>query len=230
MLNTPGLEITVRGQYYCNAERGKVLKIYKNEIFHLPETMVIQVGFENYVKMVDGRRVKRARPKKEKVSTRVWLVHIIRRLCLPARLKEKYEDFEAVRTCIIENVKRVTELPKSDGAILDPKKIKSMSLSELQRFTVLEGISIPIESFPDIDDARQAVQDEYDSVRAAEEKHAARTETAPVAPLGEETDPGAREPDETTLGPDEVPTDHYTDPSLKPESPDAAPVNNDLLD
>ena len=228
MLTTPGLEVTVRGQYYCNAERGKILKIYKDEIFYLPETMVIQTGFETYIKMVDGRRVKRARPKKEKVSTRVWLAHIIRRLCLPARLKEKYEDFEAVRTCIIENVKHITELPKSDGGLLDPKKIKTMSLSELQRFMVSEGISVPIGAFPDIDDARQAVADEYDAVRAAEDKHAAKLQTE-EAPLGTQGKPGAQEPDKTTTGPDEIPTDHYTDPSLKPEAVGAPPANS-LLD
>ena len=204
------------------------MKIYKDEVFHLPETMVIQTGFETYIKMIDGRRVKRARPKKEKVSTRVWLAHIIQRLCLPARLKEKYEDFEAVRTCVIENVKHVTQLPKSDGGLLDPKTIKTMSLSELGRFMISEGLSVPIGSFPDIDDARQAVADEYDAVRAAEDKHAAKRQTEEV-PLGEQGEPGAREPDETTTGPDDVPTDHYTDPSLKPESPDAAPANSDLL-
>ena len=233
MQKTPGLEVTVRGQYYCNIERGKALKIYKNEIFHLPETMIIKTGMETYIKTVDGRKIKRARVKKEKVSTRVWLKHIVFRLCLPARLKEKYEDYSGVRTCIIENIKRIAELPESELGELLAKDIKTMSLTDLLRFTTTEGISVPLDSFADLDDARQAVADEYDKAQMAEkgiETSVVGTEEAPLGGANSES----IEPDKETVGDDGVPTEHFTDPSLKgkggeEEPAPTAPVN-DLLD
>ncbi len=228
MLKTPGLEVTVKGQYYCNVERGKTLKIYKNEIFYLPETMVIQTGYENYIKMIDGRRVKRARPKKEKVSTRVWIQHIIMRLCVPPRLKDKYEDYAGLRTCVIENIKHVTQIPQDDMAALDATMVKSMSLSELQRFLMMEGLTVPIDDFPDIDDARQAVADEYDNVRKAEDKSEAAHTTEK---LDTRSDPeaGEAQPTEQKVGEDGVKEDHYMDPSLKPEPAPGSEAANDLL-
>lgn len=229
MLNKPGLEVTVKGQYYCNVERGKTLKIYKNEIFFLPETMVIQTGYETYIKMIDGRRVKRVRPKKEKVSTRVWIQHIIMRLCVPPRLKDKYDDYAGLRTCLIENIKRVTEMPQDDMATLDPAKIKLMSLSELQRFLMTEGLTVPIDAFPDIDDARQAVADEYDNVRKAEDASEAKhtTET-----LDTRNDPesGGPEPTKVVLGEDGVLEHHYMDPALEPKPAESGGVAADLLE
>lgn len=229
MLNKPGLEVTVKGQYYCNVERGKTLKIYKNEIFFLPETMIIQTGFENYIKIIDGRRVKRARPKKEKVSTRIWIQHIIMRLCVPPRLKDKYEDYGGLRTCVIENIKRVQTMPHDDMAALDPSKIKNMSLSELQRFITMEGIPVPLNDFVDIDDARQAVSDEYDNVKKAEDVSEAKhtTET-----LDTRSDPevGGPEPDKEVVGDDGIKETHYTDPALKAEIPAGGDPASDLLD
>lgn len=213
-MDTPGLEVTVRGQYYCNVERGKALKMYKNEIFHLPETMVIRTGYEKYYMMIDGRRVKRVRPKKEKVSTRVWLQHIIMRLCVPPRLLDKYQDYAGLRTCIIENVKHVTAMPESSVGELDAKDLKTMSLSQLQRFITTEGISVPLEDYVDIDDARQAVSDEFDNVRKQEDTNLAKQTTEH---LDQRSDPETGpEPEKTTEGEDGVKTDHYTDPSLQP--------------
>ena len=227
MLKTPGLEVTVKGQYYCNVERGKTLKIYKNEVFFLPETMVIQTGYENYIKMIDGRRVKRARPKKEKVSTRVWIQHIVMRLCVPARLKDKYEDYAGIRTCVIENIKHIQEMPQDDMKPLDATMIKQMSLSELQRFLMMEGLTVPIDSFPDIDDARQAVSDEYDNVRKSEgASEAAHSQEK----LDQRNNPeaGSMQPDKEVVGKDGVIEDHYTDPSLRP-APTGGEAADDLL-
>lgn len=228
-MDTPGLEVTVRGQYYCNVERGKALKMYKNEIFHLPETMVIRTGYEKFYQMIEGRKVKRVRPKKEKVSTRVWLQHIIMRLCVPSRLKEKYEDYAGLRTCVIENVKRVSAMPESSVGTLDPKDIKTMSLSELQRFITTEGISVPLEDYVDIDDARQAVSDEFDNVRKQEDANLAKQTTEKLDERSNPDDLG-KDPDKTTEGADGIKEDHYTDPSLKPLPVGAEKPADELLD
>lgn len=228
-MSKPGLEITVRGNYFCPSSvgRGRALKTFKDEIFYLPETMIIQTGYERYVKLVDGRRILRTRPKKEKVSTRGYLKHIIRRLCLPARLKEKYEDFQKVREFKIEQVKRILKMPKSDELNLDPANLRKMSLSELTAFMFQEGIQVPIDSFADIDDARQAVLDEFEKVKKAEKDIPVTTEVVPPAkPFGDSPIEDESNFEEKT-GEDGVVEEHYTDPSLRPRTVPTA--TDDLL-
>lgn len=234
MPNRSGLEITVKGQYLVADSGGNAIKMFKNEIFYLPETMVIQTGFENYVRIVDGRRVKRARPKKEKVSTRMWVKHIIRRLCLPARLKEKYEDYKGIREFYIENLKLVTELPKTDLEGLDETAIAKMSLSQLLAFCTMEGIVVPIDSYPDIDDARQAVRDEYDALKRSEGLVGVETqkETTKAPALGQPGAADEMEPTKEQVGEDGVKEEHFIAPGLEEKEPSGVRTTtpNPLLD
>lgn len=221
----PGFEVTVKGQYYCNDGKNKVLKLFRDEVFHLPETMIIQTGYEWVVKIIDGRRVRKSQIKKERVSTRIWLKHIVKRYCLPSRLKEKYEDFNGIRTFKIENLKPVSDLPQTEFENITADKIPTMSLSQLAVFCTMEGLTVPLDSFIDLDDAREAVKDEYQSAKS-------KAGTPSRVTPGTAGNPEDMHPDHETTGTDGVPEEHFTDPTLKipvPTQPQTAAAN-DLME
>lgn len=191
----PGLQVTVRGQYYAAVDKGKALKIFKDEIFYLPLRMVIQTGFRKIKKEIEGRTVQRAIPFKQNVPTREWVMHIIQRICLPSRLREKLDDFHSVRTCTIENIKEVAAIPRVEFGDLEGKNIMKMTLSELHRFCQLEGLQVPIDSFSSADDAREAVQTEFDS----SEKLKAKEQDIPQTAYAETEKQGKDGMEETHL-------------------------------
>jgi hypothetical protein len=167
-----GYEITVSGQYYAAQDRSKVIRVFSNEKFFLPEYSTIKTGFMwKEVKLGPNTPpVKRAVPKMEKVNSLQWASHLVQRYYLPARLAAKYPDFTRFRTCTITNTKRVTkEVSIADD--LREENIPNMTLEQLRTLCTVKAMPIPLDDFADITEARAAVQDELQNLKLAEKKN-----------------------------------------------------------
>lgn len=174
-----GYEITCSGQYYASQDRNRVIKTFSNEVFFLPEFSTIRTGYEWKETKQGGHTIKRSVPKVERVNSLQWASHLIQRYFLPARLASKYPDFTRFRICTITNTRRVTkEMATAD---LREEKIGEMTIEQLRALCALKAVSLPLDNFADIKDARIAVRDELSNLKLAERKKNPEPEPEPAA-------------------------------------------------
>jgi hypothetical protein len=218
-----GYEITVKGQYYAHQGRDKFLKTYGPLKFYIPDVVEIVTGRKMVDTVVDGRVVKRSVPVRSRMNGARVAQHYIQRNLLQDALKEAHPDSSGFRTCVIVDSKRVN-LP-DDLKELEEVPIKQMTLNQLRRFCSLNSLSVPIDAFTDINDARQAVSDEYESQQMAQKRNNPTAHLQPadvdpttVAPQTEGQAPthdgsgnpvpaGVKVGDGPVSSPDNVPTD-----------------------
>lgn len=156
---TEGYEIKARGQYYT---KEKTLKMY-DLTFFIPREVEVQVK-RDWKWFKSGKsKIKRSVPVYEKVNGRENAQHIIQRLLLPSELLKNYPDATAHKTCMIVSTKKASR-PAAQFSDITTKPISEMTRPELVQFCALHSLGTPIDSFSDITDARQAVQDSYDEV------------------------------------------------------------------
>jgi len=163
-----GYEIKARGQYYSEQKK---LKFWEHTFF-IPREVEIQVRREwKWFKSQKSKmKIKRSVPVYEMVNGRANAQYIIQRLLLPSVLKEKYPDAVSQKTCTIMDVKLATR-PASKFTDISKKPVMEMSKPELIQFCSIHGLATPIDSFSDIEDARQAVKDSYDAVQLEPQKN-----------------------------------------------------------
>lgn len=179
-----GYEIKARGQYYA---KDKSLKMY-DLTFFVPKVVEVQVRREWKWFKAGKSKIRRSVPVYDKVNGRENAQYIIQRLLLPQELAEKYPDSLAHKTCVLASIK-LANRPASSFKKLEDKAIAEMSRAELAQFCALHSLDTPIDSFSDIVDARQAVQDSYDAVTMYKTPEAAPDSDLEVAPPLEEQEP-----------------------------------------
>ena len=153
-----GYEVKARGQYYA---KDKTLKMY-DLTFFIPKEVEVQVRREWKWFKSGKSKIKRSVPVYDKVNGRENAQYIIQRLLLPQELAEKYPDAMTHKTCVLGQVK-LARRPSSSFSKITDKEISKMTRAELAQFCTLHSLSTPIDSFSDVVDARQAVQDSYDA-------------------------------------------------------------------
>lgn len=205
-----GYKISVSGQYYAGAGREKMLKVFSNEVFYIPETVEIVNG-QKYVYSKDlkdpsGRRqVKKAVPNKQTVNGLKAALHVIRRRLLDARLSEKFPDYTGVRTCYIVN-QAPCFIPASE--IIDLKRpIAEMSLAELNMICAAESLITVPKMFASLSDARAAVAGELQAKTLARRPLRAEQESYPADEPTETATDGVLESSGEVTSDDGVPVD-----------------------
>lgn len=175
---TQGYQITARGEYYA---KNRDLKIYMLTFF-IPKIVEVQVR-RDWKWFKSGKsKIKRSVPVYDQVNGRENAQHIIQRLLLPSELSEKYPDSMGHKTCRIVDVK-IASRPASEFGDITKKPVAKMSRNELSQFCSLHSLKVPLESFGDIIDARQAVQDSYDeSTMYAQEQKGADSDLEKIDP------------------------------------------------
>lgn len=156
---TEGYEIKARGQYYT---KEKTLKMYEITFF-IPREVEVQVRRKWQWFKSGKSKIKRSVPVYDKVNGRENAQHIIQRLLLPSELMKNYPDATAHKTCTIVSTKKASR-PAAQFSDITTKPVSEMTRAELVQFCALHSLGTPIDSFSDIADARQAVQDSYDEV------------------------------------------------------------------
>lgn len=153
-----GYEFTVAGEYKGSGADGKAVKrFFKDEVFYLPETVSYVSGREYEETVVNGRIVKKTKPKIVKSNALRCAQHVLLRYHLPFRLKEKYDDFIKVRTFELTKKKKVQ---LKDALIPDVSKMKieDMTESELRQFCVFKDLNVTLEGYGDLADKKMAVE------------------------------------------------------------------------
>lgn len=153
-----GYEVQARGQYFA---KDKSLKMYSLTFF-IPREVEVQVRREWKWFKSGKSKIRRSVPVYDKVNGRENAQYIIQRLLLPQELTEKYPDAHAHKTCVLGQIK-LAKRPAAEFSNITDKEIGKMTRAELVQFCSLHSLSTPIDSFSDIADARQAVQDSYDA-------------------------------------------------------------------
>lgn len=151
---------TVQGQYHAIGERGNVVRHFKDEIVTLPEIVTYSHEQEWYRWKEDGSIKKKPVPKIEVEHALRCFKHVIRRIYLPLQLKEKYEDFVAIR--IFDVVKR-QEINVPGDTFRDVKKtpIQDMKEHELIQFCMFNAINVDLGIYSTLADKKMAVEMEW---------------------------------------------------------------------
>lgn len=159
-----GYTVTCRGQFYRASGRNRTVGVFGPITFFLPPSVTIPNGKKKITKKIDGQDVTRYEQqfKRESVLTPNVALYVVQRRLLPTWLAENHPDSVRARTCSIipGGIKRATR-PASEAAGLD-KPVKDMSVQELQAFCKMKEILIDLSVFPEVRDAREAVQYELD--------------------------------------------------------------------
>lgn len=221
-----GYAVTVSGQYYSGSGRDKMLKVFSNEKFYIPEVVEIVNG-QKYIFMKDPsdpsgkRQLKKAVPNKQTVNGLKAALHVIRRRLIDARLAEKYQDYTNVRTCFIVDQKPCL-IP--DSEIVDIKKpILEMSLTELNMLCASESLMTVPKMFASLDDARQAVSGEMKQKTGVSRNTLTVGNTLTVVPTFEEESYVQPE----TTGVSEPETAGVSESSGEVTSEDGVPVDEE---
>lgn len=156
---TMGFKVTCSGQYYAGSGRDKQLKMFKQEVFYIPQTVEIAIGRKFIEKLnKDGKKIKISVPDKKTVSGKAAAQHVIQRRLLGTRLAEKFEDFAGVRTCQILDI-RPSAIP-AEHIIDITRPVEQMTLNELKTLVALESLDTNPAMFADLEDARMAIAQE----------------------------------------------------------------------
>ncbi len=175
----PGYEVAVTGQYIATNEHGvKTKKFYKKESFTLPEISAYKNGMKSEIYTVEnpdplGEPIKKKREVpniiRENTSRGNVALHMIRRFYIEDRLKEKYEDYVAVKTCEVFSKEKI-DIPVNEAGDIESKPIKDMTLSQLKQYVDLMNLQVILSDYYDLGDKKMAVEHALQKKRAADAK------------------------------------------------------------
>ena len=160
--------------------------MYKPESFKFPKIVKYKQGNKRIETQSNGKAFSKVVPDIVEANALNVGLHLIKNFHIVDRLKEKYTDFVALRTCEIFSKDKI-EIDASLDKDLTNTPIKGMTKSELLQFVTLLDLNVTLEGFGDLGDMKMAVQRAYTQKKDADKK-------AGIGPQVSEEDELLKEP------------------------------------